>query len=63
MEFAEIGLLLQGQGGQERIEIVPTKDWEAEKFVEGPKGGEGNEEQSDGPEVIEMLQVAETAGP
>lgn len=57
MHFAEIGLLNQGQGRQERIEIVTAEGRQAEKFAESPEGSQGDEEQPDGPEVIEVLQM------
>lgn len=55
MDFAEIGLLRDGQARQEREEIAPTKEGQTNELIDGPEGDEEDEEKSDGPERIKVL--------
>ena len=39
------------------VEISTVEEGQAEYFVEGPHGGQGNEEEAHGPEQAKVLQV------
>ena len=57
MDFTEVGLLGEGKIGQKWVEIVAMEEGQAEDLVEGPRGGEGDEKEADGPERDEVLQM------
>lgn len=54
MEFAEAGLLAEGQGT--RVEVPSAEEGSPEELGEGPKGDGGDEQELDGPKGVEALQ-------
>ncbi|KAL6291720.1 hypothetical protein ACE6H2_009230 [Prunus campanulata] len=62
MDFAEVGLLEGGEGGEERVEVGAAEGGDAEELVEGPEDDEEDEEESDGPEGVEVLEMEGGAG-
>ncbi|CAB4302092.1 unnamed protein product [Prunus armeniaca] len=62
MDFAEVGLLEGGEGGEERVEVGAAEGGDTEELVEGPEDDEEDEEESDGPEGVEVLEMEGGAG-
>lgn len=62
VEFTERGLMGDRNRREERVEIAAAEEGEAEEFIERPESDEGDEEESDGPQRIEALEMVGGSG-